>query len=150
MAQRPKLWIHRTRRFWVGAGVLLLLIGTTATFGFCVFRATIALPAESNLKIGIWQITTAHGIATHEGGIIYWREATIIDDSRTQFDFAARYQRPRYRWLPGHISFPPELGADPAFFLPLWPLPVLWAIFWITRMVRAERRELKKFSEPDA
>lgn len=23
----------------------------------------------------------------------------------------------------------------------------LWAIFWITRMVRAERRELKKFSE---
>jgi hypothetical protein len=152
MPRRPKLYIHRTRRFWVGLGVLLALgvvaIGSGSfTSGFKVKNESIRTTGGSPTVHG-WRLE----LGTIEGCIT---ASWIQWDVNHSHHLAA----PGWEWDGFFRRFPtghrllPTIEKDPWFdehtlFLPLWPLPVLWAIIWITRMVRAERRELKRFSDP--
>ncbi len=143
MPHRPKLWIHRTRRFWVGLGVLLFLLALyflsgEGLLGFTAIRSATPTAPEIELELELGS-----------GGLLISKDEDRVSSLHRHpisrgWDFD-------YYFI--HIGFgtfwTPEWDhhrGEWSLFLPLWPLPVLWAVIWITRMVRAERRELKKWS----
>ncbi len=66
--------------------------------------------------------------------------------SRFGFDYRVSPRLRTFLWPAGFVKDPYDWRPGRAFFLPLWPVPILWAVIWITRMIRAERRELKQWS----
>lgn len=146
MPQRPKLWIHRTRRFWVGLVILLLLL------------AGYFISGEGSLECSATRFGTASNdygtyveLELERGGLLVSKQLDPFAPTRSMMGRTwSFYFNSSYASLGTKLT--PDWDYDPDewhLFIPLWPLPILWAAFWISRMVRAERRELKKFSESD-
>jgi hypothetical protein len=152
--QRPRLWIHRTRRFWVGLLLLIGLIVGLMWVGSYRWSATYSPPST------ILDTTRSsdYELSLIGGGIEFEKSVWTFPASypwaiRSTHDWSFEtdtQQKPivwRPEWLNmglGHSRFGPEVVR---VFIPLWPLPILWAIVWPIWMIRAERRELKAYGE---
>ncbi|BCX48948.1 hypothetical protein HAHE_28560 [Haloferula helveola] len=69
---------------------------------------------------------------------------------RTGWQWEHLVQRSEEQMQVWGLALPPNIREWldwEGVFLPLWPLPVLWAILWLIRMIRAERREANAYSD---
>lgn len=147
---RPKLWIHRTRRFWFGLLLIVFLWGYVA-YTSC-YRTEVR---RRTIEVG--------SVEAKQRELSVSMEAGGIDFRRSGMDFPASFAkgmptwpqwdldtRKRFRFEPWPQLGPasPEasgLVVDRGLFLPVWPLAVLAMILWPIHLHRADIREAQRF-----
>lgn len=147
MPRRLKLWSLVKTGGKIHKVILLLLILIWYFSGFIGYgvshnaASSTSGTGKTHGRSPVWALRVDDGcIALTTGDYQMGSEAEgwgFFLDETAGFDF-----------LPARTEQEGPWFRATTFRLPLWPLPVLWAVIWITRMIRAERRELKHFADP--
>lgn len=139
MNQRPMIWMHRTRKFWFGLGLFILLLA----FWLSSISKNYQLDARRESPDSYWVV--ALGLRHGQLEILAWYyiepdPAVRSPDLTFSTDFAEDYG---LEWGPGW-----ELRSDRIEVkLPLWIPPLGWAVARILWMRRAGNREVKRLAE---
>ena len=164
MSQRPKMWIHRTRRFWFGLITLILLTGFDLAMGY--FACLVAYQEKPSSFRGLrgWSPEIVHVSGFLDGGFLYHR--TVSSNYYYQYSYrtlARSSSASTGKWTYGLAEkmgfrlLPQTTYTDPFgnvckdetyLFLPLWPLILLGAIIWPIWMHRADKKEVEIFATP--
>lgn len=149
MSQRPQFWIHRTRLFWFGLGLLVGL--TVLMVVLCwhgaevkytnVTRTTRTMAVFSNYLIGFEQ----GGIAVQRTkGEDYLMGSSPARASGWSYQLRARVG---FRWMPDVDSRGSGYGRgfSKTLFVPLWPFIVLLGILWPYWMHRSEKKMVERY-----
>ncbi|MEM9238150.1 MAG: hypothetical protein AAGB14_15370 [Verrucomicrobiota bacterium] len=134
------MWIHRTRRFWVGIAVLLILL------------------AAWILSIGELKMLGVNHIDTFPSGARYREVAIGIDDAflvlaisdSTYSGLWSSSMKPGWDWNLNSYRY---LFGDPGLRqirIHLAAVLGFWTVIWVGWMILAERRELKRYASRDA
>lgn len=144
--QRPLL---KTRRFWFGLAGFLLLTGfitSSRSFQAALLRNS-PLPRLSehgDPMVAQRMLMVAEGsIGYTYTEFPYW--STRIPTTRWRTKWVKTESH--FRWLPERLAVGMSGIFSSGFVMPLWPLPLLWLVLWITSMIRANRRERKLLSQ---
>jgi hypothetical protein len=131
MADRPKFWLHRTARFWLGLAGLVFLYGAWISTGIVRWQVArwsntpsdstewIAMIGGGGIKVT--RIQRDYPITYPGSGSSGWDTA-----------FQTHFQKMRLaaEWTPYSEAF-----------VPLWMFPVLWTILWPLQLHRADKKE---------
>lgn len=144
VSHRPRVWIHRSPRFWWGLGILVFLLAVWITSAALFLRATHAhvTPPRQWREASFW---------LGNGGIgVEWNVWKIESGS-----FASISEWSTYSGRARDIGIAPSLvwkeqggtrdfgiaAVKSSIFLPLW-LPVLaWLGIWLLWMHRSDKKE---------
>ncbi|MEM1082744.1 MAG: hypothetical protein AAGI48_01370 [Verrucomicrobiota bacterium] len=157
MPERPSIWIHRTRRFWFGLLVILFLSGFSLTMGFYTCSIHWFTPDGKPVPYAVfrgktWVDGTSRSLGFTHGGFQYSKR---YGTSRPK----AKTYPPKFMWGKNEgYEFLPSAGEQLRFgyygeshhrvFVPLWPLVATLTAIWTIWMFLAERRDLKRYSNP--
>ncbi|MEM9238149.1 MAG: hypothetical protein AAGB14_15365 [Verrucomicrobiota bacterium] len=154
MSERPTFWIHRTRRFWMGLTLLILLTTFILIIGY--FACIVGYQKSTAPPTAGWPPgRTYHMAGFHSGGFVYHRTNSPFYRMHLRFKGTGKWafaweERMGFNLLP-QVTFVDHLGLthddEPYLFIPLWPLIPLVAAVWITRMFRSEKRELQQYRQ---
>lgn len=147
--QRPKLWMHRTFRFWGGLSLLILLfamwLGTMST------ESSIRYSRPSSYEISAVKMSFESG--GFQGTVERWFWDTPSPRWGTGWNLSQR-TRHHVRMLPrltrSTIEGPHQTVKFYSAFLPLWIPLLAWAILWPMWMRRGDREKSLAFSEDQA
>lgn len=140
MADRPKFWLHRTARFWLGLAGLVFLYGAWLSTGVVRWRVArwsntpsdstewIAMIGGGGIKVT--RIQRDYPITYPGSGSSGW-------DIAFQTHFQKMCWAAEWNQGNGPTGFMPNWGA----FVPLWMFPVLWTILWPLQLHRADKKE---------
>ncbi|WP_193213538.1 hypothetical protein [Luteolibacter marinus] len=146
MDRRPKLWMHRTFRFWWGFGLLLLVFA--AWLGSMSFSISIGCNHYSATSITCYWVGLDSGGA--RGLIERWDWNTPPPRWGDRWEIR-RDRRPgvilRPRLSRSKINGPPQTVEFDTAFLPLWVPLLAWAVCWPLWMHRADKKEARHFRE---
>jgi len=147
--KRPKFWLHRSRRFWGGLVVILMLSAlwvASMCFEICMScdRTGLSISALDHVRFASVGLKRGgaganffelgnQSIPLTGSNIWSWKS---IEGSKT------------FQWLPSFNSRRTKIPVHETnitFFLPLWPFPLLWLILWPLWMARADKKEELRF-----
>lgn len=145
MNRRPKFWIHRSARFWLGLLGFAFMLGSWIVSSFWVVEVR-------NLSIGSSSFSSFRA-GFGGGGIMI--EKSYIEGSAGEFGAAHSEWSTRITRIPG-------MGLNPNFewfadkgrwhkprrielFIPLWIFLLPCSLGWIVWMYRGDKREEKLF-----
>ena len=153
MPKRPKFWIHRTRRFWFGVCLLVLMVGGTLLMGY--YRVDLRHQSLKSLPDDL--VETIHRIRLADAGFRLSRAREVIPKgpytgvgflpSTWSFETEQEYG---FKALPSFKRFKLEGRSGRSItgwnlFIP-GTLPIaLVMILWPLWMYRAERKEKKLY-----
>ena len=164
-SSRPKLWLLRTRRFWFGILLLMLLVGTwigSMNCNITVRHHGFILDPEINNQSGSQDLDYARGCISLTKGDVSWRD--LDDPSNT---IPGTFLKQPWSWIYSEeiyesMIFPnfyseSHAGAGGArisssevrkhLTLPLWLPVLLWLIIWPLWIRRLTRKEAAHFAK---
>jgi hypothetical protein len=152
--QRPKLWLLRTRRFWFGVGILVLLI--SLWLGSGAYSADFYVRLDS--KSGKENCVCYYFSSAQEGTLLFLRSSELGTSGTYYgslkpwgYDFEkSSFELTLFPIVYSH--WPVNLGASSTITftklsLPLWLPVLLWLIVWPLWIRRLTRKEAAHFAK---
>ncbi len=164
LPQRPKFYLYRSRRFWGGLVVLMLLVSSCLSFPYSAVGLSYRRPSITDrcgtiifyppdIPIGV-SFDTDHykELVLHKGTLWFiWNTPKVgsgrwasdewhgfhhtgVDFSESSFEVPSSPSHKQQGYLT-----PAHLG------IPFWPLPLIWAILWPLWIRRGDKLEEKRF-----
>jgi|GEM_PF-4093343 len=159
LPRRPKIWIHRTRRFWFGLLLLVLLTAYLILTGF--FRAAVAHRSARSSSGGSVRYNEIE-LEAGDGGLQLTRARSHVGPSYvargwgrlhpSAWTFQTFPSTSGVKWLPSlQLGHPLDLTDDldqstTRVFLPAWPLIALLCILWPLHLHRADLKEARRLA----
>ncbi len=143
MSQRPTFWIHRTRLFWFGLAMLVVL--TVVLMVSCCSHFEIRREAATRGSAGRSHITLQR--MGYQEGCLYWRRSAGWSGWSTTggADWAhSLTEHYGFWWLP-KVSWDEWGNGSQRVFIPIWPLIVLWCFLWPWWMHRSEKKMVERY-----
>jgi hypothetical protein len=147
VSKRPPLWIHRTKRFWLGLLTALFVLAATVFAGYYSIR--IVYDTHHSPRGHAWK-SQAYMLGLEDGGILfrkgsYWRRSFSVTGGKAPHWHLESSQRYGFRYLP---SIGREDQDDFVIFVPGMGLVLLICLLWLLYLFRTERKE-QAFYESD-
>lgn len=148
MTRRPKFWLHRSHRFWLGLAMMIFL--TAFWWSFCFFRYKLSYIIQTPLHRQQYWITLEQGRCMYRDDLYDVRSSRLLPHARnwmSEFD-----RRPGamlgFEWEITDSFYIFGVSKTRTFGIPLWIPPLIWAVLWPLWMRRADRREARLFDIP--
>jgi hypothetical protein len=153
MPQRPIFWIHRTRRFWLGLGVLVALVAGM----IIIVNHTYELIYSANSVTANTWTTSSYIIGLQDGGIEFSRVVNHYDAGpfpssiptsgshwghRTSFGYEIRF-------LPSYRTIATSHGRTQQLFLPVTLFILIHIIIWSLWMHRIDKKEIAYYQSTE-
>lgn len=167
LPQRPRFYLHRSRRFWGGLAILLLLIGWWVTSIRTVSRISYNKDywfSDHLMSQASYEPGGPDSFRTHFYGLSLEEGCVVLSFGTHEEPSAPGRSMPGYwdgtYWSTGQITRQPirfrptriPKGKDyydvDSLYLPIWPLIALWSIFWPLWIRRGDKLEEKRFLNP--
>ena len=141
-------WIHRTRLFWFGLAVLV------------VMAAMLVVTCKQSLELKHWRTVYSPSRAPvfqrvegglEGGGVFFaWQEDWHFSWGPKSTGFFSRWRFSSHPF-PGFVSWPRWESDDTSglssfsLHVPIWPAIVLWCFLWPWWMHRSEKKMVERY-----
>jgi hypothetical protein len=152
LPQRPKFYLHRSRRFWNGLALLFILSAWLMAAWFQPFKITFGNWNSYSSWRG--DMLDSVSITQMDGGLILCLEeyrnpfygVAAIATWKSEFEKLAPFSSSsHYGFSPDCSTSKGSWGSSREVFVPIWLLIAVWAILWPLWIRRGDKLEEKRF-----